>query len=190
MDACRLAGYRSPIACLLEGGNSGKCLATCVRTKTRRVAMVRGEVKNGDHGGPPTTGGQRRSFRWRATLRRCQWDPRRWLRDKLSVGAGEPQEHAARPPKALRWIGVLLRRAGHRSIRAENAAIAWLGPKQRLAVTAFIKVTAGARRHRFEFGDAANRADQYGFQKNLTHQRFSQPSHRKSVGITLIRRFE
>jgi hypothetical protein len=67
---------------------------------------------------------------------------------------------------ALHW-GTL-----HRTIRTKDTAIAWLGTKELLAASAFVEELAGVSWHRFALGEAANRADQYGFQKKLAHTQF------------------
>jgi hypothetical protein len=70
---------------------------------------------------------------------------------------------------ALHW-GTL-----HRTIRTKDAAIAGFGAEQRLTANAFVDELAGISWHGFPFGEAADRAYQHRFQKNLAHTTLSLP---------------
>src|SRR5439155_17362358 len=73
---------------------------------------------------------------------------------------------------AWRWAAIgggrvlLNGRAGHRSVRAEDAAVARLGLEQRLAGDTLVEILASVGGHGFELGDAAGRTGQRGVEND------------------------
>jgi hypothetical protein len=78
---------------------------------------------------------------------------------------------AGTDPYELMTAAALLldRWAGHRSVRAEYAAVARLGFKQCLTACALVKILARVRRHDFLPLLPAIRAGEHGFQDNGAH---------------------
>jgi hypothetical protein len=64
---------------------------------------------------------------------------------------------------------LLDRWARHRTVRAEDAAVARLGFKQCLTACALVKILARVRRHDFLARVPAIRAGEHGFQDNGAH---------------------
>lgn len=64
----------------------------------------------------------------------------------------------------------LYRRARHRAVGAEHAAVALFWFQQRLAVFAFVEILARIQRHRLGVNAAAGRARDGGFDNNLCHK--------------------
>jgi hypothetical protein len=77
----------------------------------------------------------------------------------------------------------------HRTVRAKDAAVAWLRAQQRLTVRAFVEKLACVGRHCFALRETANWADEDRFKKNFAHTRFiSDLIINKTVGQTRVQR--
>jgi hypothetical protein len=69
----------------------------------------------------------------------------------------------------------------------KDAAVAWLGAQNRLAVEAFVEKLASVSWHRLALSEAADRAHQHRFQKNVDHINDNHfRSHRNAVRKTSL----
>ena len=68
----------------------------------------------------------------------------------------------------------------HRTVGTKDAAVAWLGAQHRLAADAFVENLASVSWRRLALSEAADRAHQHRFQKNVDHINANHfKSHRK-----------
>ena len=73
----------------------------------------------------------------------------------------------------------------HRTVGTKEAAVAWLGVQNRLASDAFVEKLASVSWHRLALSEAAFRAHQHGFKKNVDHINANHfKSHRNAVRKT------
>jgi hypothetical protein len=74
----------------------------------------------------------------------------------------------------------------HRTVGAKDAAVALLGAQHCLAADAFVENLASASWHRLALSEAADRALQHRFQKNVDHINvFQEPWKRRAKFIVL-----
>lgn len=94
--------------------------------------------------------------------------------------------HFGSPKLSLATAGSLNWRARHRTVRAENTAIAWLGAQHRPAASTLVEELAGVGRHYFCLQGSAGRTSDRGFRDHRWLHLFRKTG--PATCITLARR--